>query len=107
VIDTVDLDLVTRVLAEQNPIALLDPDGPNLALVVDLAVADRDDLALGGLFLGGIGDDGSVTCLALTVGDCQRGNLSANPLESMVCTAALALRAGRLPGFAHVSIRNH
>src|SRR5688572_8337060 len=49
VIDAVDLDLVAAVLAEQDAVAFLDGERAQRALVVDLAVAHGDDLALGGL----------------------------------------------------------
>src|SRR6266700_3502066 len=57
VIDAVDLDVAAGVLAEQHPVALLDCQRANLALLVRLAFTDRDHLALGGLLLGGVGDD--------------------------------------------------
>src|SRR5450432_894081 len=57
VIDAVDLDLVAAVLAEEDAVALLDVERAQRALVVDLAVAGRDDLALGGLLLGRVRDD--------------------------------------------------
>src|SRR5499427_4840636 len=53
----VDLDLGARPFAEQHPVADLDVDGDQLAGLVAAAGANRDDLALGGLFLGGVGDD--------------------------------------------------
>src|SRR5262249_18299809 len=53
----VDLDLGARPFAEQHPVADLDVDGDQLAGFVAAAGANRDDLALGGLFLGGIGND--------------------------------------------------
>ena len=64
----VDLDLVAAVLAEQDAVALLDVQGANRPLVVELAVADGDDLALGGLLLGGVGDDDAALGL-LFLGD--------------------------------------
>src|SRR5262247_1058139 len=53
----VDLDLGTRVLAEQDAIAALDVEGDPLAIIADLAESDGDDLALLGLLLGGVGND--------------------------------------------------
>src|SRR5262249_50178760 len=53
----VDLDLGARPFAEQHPVPDLDVDGDQLAGLVAAAGANRDDLALGGLFLGGIGND--------------------------------------------------
>src|SRR6266436_5605157 len=53
----VDLDLGARPFAEQHPVANLDVDGDELAGLVAAAGANRDDLALGGLFLGGVGND--------------------------------------------------
>src|SRR5262252_2406489 len=57
VIDAVDLDVAAGVLAEEDPVALLHGQSAHRALVVGLAGADRDDLAFGGLLLGGVGDD--------------------------------------------------
>src|SRR5947207_2753823 len=45
------------VLAEQDPVARLDVQGDQLALLVFLALADRYDLALVGFFGGGIRND--------------------------------------------------
>src|SRR5207245_9683419 len=53
----VDLGLGARPFAEQHPVANLDVDGDELAGLVAAAGANRDDLALGGLFLGGVGND--------------------------------------------------
>src|SRR5216117_967799 len=53
----VDLDLGARVLPEQDLVAGLHVERHLLAVVVDLAVADGDDLALLGLFLGRVRDD--------------------------------------------------
>src|ERR1700735_1387683 len=53
----VELDLGAGVLAEQDRVASLDVEGENLAFVVGLALADGDDFARLGLFLGRIGDD--------------------------------------------------
>ena len=57
VLDAVELDLGAGVLAEQDAVALLDVERTLRTLSSDLAVADRDDLALDGLLLGRVGDD--------------------------------------------------
>src|SRR3954470_14041143 len=53
----VELDLGAGPLAEQDAVASLDAERHQGALVVAGAGADRDDLALHRLFLGGVGDD--------------------------------------------------
>src|SRR5262249_21713159 len=53
----VELDLGARVLPEENGVADLDVERGQLAVVVHLALADGDHLALLGLLLGGAGDD--------------------------------------------------
>jgi hypothetical protein len=53
----VELDLLPRVLAEQDRVAGLDVERQALAFVGRLAVAGRDDAALLRLLLGGVGDD--------------------------------------------------
>src|SRR4029453_13474547 len=53
----VQLDLAPGVLAEQDAVARLDVERKPLAGLGHLAGADRDHLALLGLFLGGVGDD--------------------------------------------------
>src|SRR4029078_7957460 len=65
VVDAVDLDLVARVLPEQDAIALLHLNRTHLSLVVELAVADGDDLALGRLLLRRVGDDDAALRLLL------------------------------------------
>src|SRR4051794_40943691 len=52
-----DLDLGAAVFAEKDPIAGVDVELPLRTILEDLAIADGDDLALDGLFLGGIGND--------------------------------------------------
>src|SRR3954463_11132388 len=52
-----DLDVGPGVLREEHAIADLDVERTDLAILEDLAVADRDDLALDRLFLGGVRDD--------------------------------------------------
>src|SRR5207249_2540774 len=54
---SIDLDLGSGVLGEQHVVAGLDVQRPDLAVLEDLAVADGDDLAFDGLFLGGIRND--------------------------------------------------
>jgi hypothetical protein len=54
---TAELDLGARPLAEQDPVARLDVERAELALVVQRAGADGDDFAFLRLFLGGVGDD--------------------------------------------------
>jgi hypothetical protein len=53
----VDLDLVPAVLAVQDLVALGDVERNPLAVVVELAVTDGQDLALLRLLLGGVGQD--------------------------------------------------
>src|SRR5262245_38368332 len=53
----VDLDLLARVLAEENGVARLDVQRYALAIVLRLAGAGCDDFALLWFFLGGVGDD--------------------------------------------------
>src|SRR5205085_8372304 len=52
VLGSVDLDLGACVLREQHPVAGLDVDRPDLAVLEDLAVPRGDDFALDGPFLG-------------------------------------------------------
>src|SRR5436190_17649373 len=54
---TFELDLLARVLAEENEVSGFHVERLLLAVVLRLAVAGSDDLALLGLFLGGVGDD--------------------------------------------------
>src|SRR5688500_327107 len=53
----IKLDLLSGVLAEENRVANLDVERRHLAVLLDLALARGDDLALLRLFLGGVGDD--------------------------------------------------
>src|SRR2546425_4461201 len=53
----VDLDLGAGILAEQHLVAGLDCERVHFAVFEDLAVADRDDLALDRLFGCGVGND--------------------------------------------------
>src|SRR5205814_10508666 len=57
VLVAVNLDFLAGVLAEQDDVARLDVERRDLAVLFDFALASGDDLALLGLFLGGIGDD--------------------------------------------------
>src|SRR5262245_16272626 len=54
---TVDLDLLAGVLAEQDRVAFLDVEREALAVILLLAGADGDDLALLGLLFRRVGDD--------------------------------------------------
>src|SRR5579862_4140124 len=53
----VDLDLGAGPFAEQHAVADLDVEGHELAILVASAGARRNDLALHGLLLSGVGDD--------------------------------------------------
>ena len=64
---TVDLDLGAGPLAEQHAVADLDVDRDQLAGFVAATRADGDDFALGGLFLGSVGDDNAACGLLLGV----------------------------------------
>src|SRR5713101_3480916 len=59
VLFVLDLDLVARVLAEENPVAALHVQRDLLAFLGHLPVPHRDDFPFLGLFLGGVGDDNS------------------------------------------------
>src|SRR5262245_5960256 len=63
----VDLDFRARPFAEQHAVADLDVDGDQLAGLVAAARTHRDDLALGGLFLGGVGNDDAAGGLLLGI----------------------------------------
>src|SRR6185503_3148031 len=52
-----ELDLLTRILAEEDQVARLHVERNALAVVFGLASASRDDLALLGLLFGRVGDD--------------------------------------------------
>src|ERR1700747_3493484 len=62
----VDLDLGARPLAEQHAVADLDVDRDQLASLVAAARANSDDFALGGLFLGRVGNDDAASGLLLS-----------------------------------------
>src|SRR5436190_6979578 len=55
----IDLDGLAAVFAEQDAIALLDVHGDDVAAVIALAGADRQDFALVRLLGGGVGNDDS------------------------------------------------
>src|SRR6478609_6091488 len=61
----VDLDLGAAPLAEQHAVADLEIDRDQLAGLVAAARANGDDFALGGLFLGGVGDDDAASGLGV------------------------------------------
>src|SRR3954452_7983410 len=63
----VELDLGAGPLAEQHPVADLDAQRDQVALLVAGTRTDGQDLALHGLFLGGIGDDDAALGLLLLV----------------------------------------
>src|SRR6201994_4780411 len=63
----VDLDFRARPLAEQHAVAALDVDRGQLAGLVAAAGADGDDFALGGLFLGRVGNDDAASGLLFGV----------------------------------------
>src|SRR5439155_9276695 len=60
-----DLHGLARILAEEDAVADLDVDRNHLALVVLLALAYGDDLALVGFLGGGVGNDDAPGGLAL------------------------------------------
>jgi hypothetical protein len=64
---TVDLDLCPRPLAEQDPLARLEFDGSELAVLIADAGSDGDDLALLRLFLNGVGNDDPALRLILAL----------------------------------------
>ena len=57
VLFAVELHFGARVLADEDLVARLDLERADLAVLVDLAVADGDDLGLERLLLGGVGDE--------------------------------------------------
>src|SRR5919198_4181742 len=63
----IELDLGAGPLAEQHAVADLDVDRNQLAGLVAAARADGDDFALGGLFLGSVGDDNAACGLLFGV----------------------------------------
>src|ERR1700678_3833310 len=67
IFDTIDLDLGARPLAEQDAVPGLDIERDQLARLIAATRADGDDFALGGLFLGGVGDDDAAGGLLLCI----------------------------------------
>src|SRR6266566_192581 len=63
----VDLDLGARPFAEQHAVADLDVDRDQLAGLVAAAGANGRNLALGGLLLGGVGNDDAAGALFLGI----------------------------------------
>src|ERR1700743_1180646 len=63
----IDLDFGARPLAEQDAVADLDVDRDQLAGLVTAARADGGDFALGGLFLGRVGNDDAASGLLFGV----------------------------------------
>src|SRR5215470_13642906 len=63
----IDLDLGARPFAEQHAVARLEVDRDQLAVIVAAARADGDDFALGGFFLGGVGNDDAAGRLILGI----------------------------------------
>src|ERR1700741_439958 len=59
----VDLDLGARPLAEQHAVADLDVDRDQFAALIAAARANGDNFALGGLFLGRVGNDDAASGL--------------------------------------------
>src|SRR6476469_2502964 len=57
VVVAVDLDFLPGVLAEEDDVVGLDVERRDLAVLLNAALADSDDFALHGLFLGGVRDD--------------------------------------------------
>src|SRR5580698_3505118 len=57
VLDAVELHFVARVLADEDLVARLDLERADLAVLLHLAAAHRDDFGLDGLLLRGVGDD--------------------------------------------------
>jgi hypothetical protein len=64
-LDTIHLESLAGILAEQHFVADLDVHRANLAVVTDLAIADSDDFALVRLLGRSVGDDDAGSGLAL------------------------------------------
>src|SRR5262249_44027756 len=60
---TIELDLSSRPLAEEDAVTRLDIERVDLAVLATRAGADGDDLALHRLLLGGVGDDDAAGAL--------------------------------------------
>src|SRR3981081_1328838 len=67
VIDAVELDLGAGPFSEQDAVARLQVDRHQVALVVAATGTDGDDLAFGGLLLGGVGNDDPACGLVLGI----------------------------------------
>src|SRR5450432_698212 len=99
-IDAVDLDLVAGVLAEEDAVALLDRQRPQLPFFVRLAIADGDDLRLRRLLLGRVGNDDpalGLLFLSDTTDDhaiLQRANFHLAPPQKWSGTRILRVPAG-------------
>src|SRR3981189_54152 len=96
----VDFDLGARPLTEQHPVADLDVERMQLAVVAAASRPGRDDFALHWLFLGGIGDDDAALGLLLLLDAAdqhailQRSKLHGTPpSESIGSYTQLALPA--------------
>ena len=57
VLFAIEVDLRAGVLAEEDLVALLDVERRDVAVLVDLAVADGDNFAFLRLFFGSVGND--------------------------------------------------
>src|SRR4051794_22464855 len=87
VLDSVDLDLLAAVTADQDVVALLHQQRMQLAFVVNLAGADSNHLALHRLLFGRVGNDDSTLGL-LFLGD---------PLDEQAILQRLDLHLGAPP----------
>src|SRR5262249_37162005 len=63
VLRAVQLDFLSGVLAEEDRVARLDVERRDLAVLLDAALAHGNDLALLGLFLGGVRNDDAADLL--------------------------------------------
>ena len=59
----IERDLLPRVLAKQDRVTILHIERPPVAIVGELAVADREHLAALRLLLGGVRDDDAANVL--------------------------------------------
>jgi hypothetical protein len=59
----IERDLLARVLAKQDRVAVLQVERPPVTIVAERAVADRVHLAALGLLLGGVRDDDAAAVL--------------------------------------------
>src|SRR5712692_7709292 len=65
VLDLVNLDLGSRVLADQDPVPGLDFEGDSLSVVIEASGADRHDLSFLRLLFGRVRTDNSTLDLLL------------------------------------------